>query len=64
MRGHSPTRPNQGMQLTAGGSAFPLDMTSIFNLQRRASSPAVAELVSLDGEPRLGFCRLIAAWPS
>jgi len=40
------TRPNQAMQRTAGRSAFPLLTTSTFNLQRRAPSPAVADLVS------------------
>jgi hypothetical protein len=38
--------PNQAMQRTAGRSAFPLSMTSTFNQQRRAPSPAVADLVS------------------
>ena len=39
-------RSNQAMQRTAGRSAFPLSMTSTFNLQPRAPSPAVADLVS------------------
>jgi hypothetical protein len=43
---HPPKRPNQAMQRTAGRSAFSLSMTSTFNQQRRASSPAVADLVS------------------
>ena len=38
--------PNQAIQRTAGRAAFPLSMTSTFNLQRRALSPAVADLVS------------------
>ena len=38
--------PNQAMQRTAGRSAFSLSMTSTFNLQLRAPSPAVADLVS------------------
>ena len=38
--------PNQAIQRTAGRAAFPLSMTSTFNLQRRALSPAVAGLVS------------------
>jgi hypothetical protein len=40
------TRPNQAMQRTAGRSAFQLSMTSPFNLQPHAPSPAVADLVS------------------
>jgi hypothetical protein len=36
---------NHAMQRTAGRSAFPLSMTSTFNQQRRALSPAVADLV-------------------
>jgi membrane protease YdiL (CAAX protease family) len=39
-------RPNQAMQRTAGRSAFPLSMTSTFNPQPRALSPAVADLGS------------------
>jgi hypothetical protein len=39
-------RPNHAMQRTAGRSAFPLQMTSAFNLQPHALSPAVADLVS------------------
>jgi hypothetical protein len=39
-------RPNQAMQRTAGRSAFPPSMTSTFNQQRRALSPAVADLGS------------------
>jgi hypothetical protein len=39
-------RPNQAMQRTAGRSAFTLSMTSVFNRQPRAPSPAVADLVS------------------
>ncbi len=38
--------PNQAIQRTAGRAAFPLSMTSTFNLQRRALSPAVAGLMS------------------
>jgi len=41
-----PKTPNQAMQRTAGRAAFPLSMTSTFNLQRRSSSPAVAGLGS------------------
>ncbi|MGI9087113.1 MAG: hypothetical protein ACR2HH_05130 [Chthoniobacterales bacterium] len=37
---------NHAMQRTAGRSAFPLSMISTFNLQPRALSPAVADLVS------------------
>jgi hypothetical protein len=43
---NSPATPNQAIQRTAGRSAFSLSMTSPFNLQRRALSPAVADLVS------------------
>ena len=32
--------PNQSIQPTAGRAAFPLSMTSTFNLQRRALSPS------------------------
>ena len=39
-------RSNQAMQRTAGRSAFTLLMTSTFNLQPHAPSPAVADLVS------------------
>jgi hypothetical protein len=39
-------RPNQAMQRTAGRSEFWLSMTSTFNLQPRALSPAVADLGS------------------
>ena len=39
-------KPNQAMQRTAGRSAFPLPMTSTFDLQPHAPSPAVADLVS------------------
>jgi hypothetical protein len=39
-------RPNQAMQRTAGRSAFSLQMTSTFNQQPHAPSPAVADLVS------------------
>jgi hypothetical protein len=39
-------RSNQAMQRTAGRSAFSLSMTSTFNLQRSALSPAVTDLVS------------------
>ncbi len=38
--------PNQAMQRTAGRSPFPLSMTFTFNLEPRAPSPAVADLVS------------------
>ena len=38
--------PNQAIERTAGRAAFPLSMTSTFNLQRSALSPAVAGLVS------------------
>jgi hypothetical protein len=41
-----PMRSNQSMQRTAGRAAFPLSMTSTFNQQRRALSPAVADLES------------------
>ncbi len=41
-----PDRPNQAIQRTAGRSAFPLSMTSTFNRQRCAPSPAVADLLS------------------
>ena len=37
---------SQAMQRTAGRSAFPLTMTSTFNPQRHAVSPAVADLGS------------------
>ena len=37
-------RPDHAMQLTPGRSAFPLSITSTFNLQRQAPSPAVADL--------------------
>ncbi len=37
---------NQAMQPTAGRARFELSMTSILNQQRRALSPAVADLVS------------------
>jgi hypothetical protein len=40
------SRPNQAMQRTVGRSAFPLSMTSTFNPQPHAPSPAVADLVS------------------
>jgi hypothetical protein len=40
------TTPNQAMQRAAGRFAFPLSMTPTFNWQRRAPSPAVADLVS------------------
>jgi hypothetical protein len=39
------TKPNQTMQRTAGRSAFPLSMTSTFDPQPHAPSPAVADLV-------------------
>ena len=39
-------RPNQAMQRTAGRSAFSSSMTSSFNPQPHAPSPAVADLVS------------------
>ena len=39
-------QPNQAMQRTAGRSAFPLSMTSTFNQQPHAPSPAVADLGS------------------
>ncbi len=42
----APQASNHAMQRTAGRSAFPLSMTSTFNLQPRAPSPAVADLVS------------------
>ena len=42
----STKRPNHAMQRTAGRSAFPLSVISIFNLQPRALSPAVADLGS------------------
>jgi hypothetical protein len=38
--------PNQAIQRTAGRAAFLLSMTSTFNLQPRALSPAIAGLVS------------------
>jgi len=38
-------RPNQAMQRTAGRSALPLWVTSTCNLQLRAPSPVVADLV-------------------
>ncbi len=41
-----PKASNQAMQRTAGRSAFPLAMTSTFNPQPRAPSPAVADLGS------------------
>lgn len=37
---------NQAIQRTAGRSAFELTMTSTFNIQRCAASPAVADLES------------------
>jgi hypothetical protein len=37
---------NRAMQRTAGRSPFSLSMTSTLNVQRRAPSPAVADLVS------------------
>jgi hypothetical protein len=46
LRGRLSKSSNQAMQRTAGRSAFPLSVTSIFNRQRRALSPAVADLVS------------------
>jgi hypothetical protein len=39
-------RPNQAMQLTAPRSVSPLRVATIFNLQLRALSGAVADLVS------------------
>ena len=41
-----PEASNQAMQRTAGRAAFPLLMTSAFNPQSHALSPAVADLGS------------------
>jgi hypothetical protein len=45
-RNNSRRSSNQAMQRTAGRSAFPLAVTSTFNLQPRTLSPAVADLGS------------------
>jgi hypothetical protein len=47
MRFSRAMRPNQAMQLTAGRSEFPLNVTSTSIQQRRSLSPAVADLVPM-----------------
>ncbi|MEA3072603.1 MAG: hypothetical protein QOD29_4049 [Alphaproteobacteria bacterium] len=46
MRGHSPKRPNQAMQLTAPRSVSLPRVATMFNLQPCSFSGAVADLMS------------------